>query len=129
MKGWKSHSLFISFKCTVAENIYLFIISECHLRIIFSIIELSHSLLISSGVVNGSEVIVIQRKPRESPRKHIVNQQMIRVIALMIPFHKFYRLDSEPWEIKPSKCVNNWREVILSGFSHYTVLCECAAIG
>lgn len=28
-------TLFISFKCTSAENIYLFIISECHLRIFF----------------------------------------------------------------------------------------------
>lgn len=40
------------------KNIYLFIISQCHLRI-FSIIELSRSLSTSSGVADGSEVIVV----------------------------------------------------------------------
>lgn len=38
--------LFISFKCTLADNIYLFIISERHLRIFFyyRIISLTSSL-------------------------------------------------------------------------------------
>lgn len=126
MKGCEStlnETVFISFKCTTAENIYLFIISRCHLRTFFyyRIISLtSSSVFISSGV-DG-------RLCADDNKKHIVHQQMIRVIALMIPMIVYRSLESASWEIKPSKSVNNCKSHFLLGFSHYTELYECAAI-
>lgn len=60
-----SGTMFISFKCTIAENIYLFIISECHLRIFFyyRIISLTSSL--KWGGFIECEVIVVPSRLRE----------------------------------------------------------------
>lgn len=119
MKGCESllnETVFISFKCTTAENIYLFIISRLSFTHFFSIIELSHPSSSPGLISSGVELRIVRRRQQKaycSPANdtcdcsHDTNDSSV---------------ESASWEIKPSKCVNNckshfyWDLVIIRNY-------------